>query len=623
MAYLNGQAGSKSLPAWRMEHYAKIGMFMHKLRNTSSPGADLCLKLNDSSLLVVHSEVAGAHSDYFARLLCDHSMPCTLNIQHHPESVRRAIDYMYSGEIGRVQFSDLEHLLHLANEWSMPGFKRILEQALEQVSKDPHAVLACLNIATCHQTKMNHSTYEAILRNVVERLSVVLADPRLPQLSQGSVYALMSQGLKSHSAESKAYVLLHFLRGNPQLATDMFNTYIRQSEISDRKRVQLAALADGFNLPRLAEKLRQPRDPSATSAYLYERAGSSATSEDSVRLNKPACDGALDDVYRRNGMIALDGPLVAPLPQSSVHSLGTTSRSDSNPYLRLHARDREAAHRARSNNSVIEVNNVPNLLEDNGPDVFQTKSPKAVKGNKRELSTDSLRELSLIPDIGPAPGVRLLDGTSEKVFKNAAGGYSRPFSDDSVRELRQVPSLGTNNAYPQAANYAPQAFQPNASTASAASQSSYFRSPSRTSVGHSDNSAAPYLHCANRYVPSAASLAEIKNLPDVFTRGSTSTAASQNSQYLSSNTGSELGDPSKGSSSYFKSPAPTSSIRSGSSGPYYGYGNYYVPTAASREDRKCIDDALTFQSSMSTGRSGSQRSMNSGTSKSNPALPPK
>lgn len=69
---------------------------------------------------MLHSEVAGAHSGYFAQILLGLRTPTTIDAIHYPERpelIRRAIDFMYSGSLGTIDFPELPGLLHIADMW--------------------------------------------------------------------------------------------------------------------------------------------------------------------------------------------------------------------------------------------------------------------------------------------------------------------------------------------------------------------------------------------------------------------------------------------------------------------------------------------------------------------------
>uniref|UniRef100_A0A158Q7K0 BTB domain-containing protein n=1 Tax=Elaeophora elaphi TaxID=1147741 RepID=A0A158Q7K0_9BILA len=188
-----------------LAHRIKLSRFLDRIQTSNEhPKPDISImvlfKLSDNTRILLHSEIALAHSGYLRRqyltAMKAANGPVTLNINdlasYDANAVRRMINFLYTA-ILPCALAEIPELLALSCKLQIPTMRSVIEKFIIQKAADHDCLLDCWNI-TCHgQSDISLRTKDFVLNYVMQSLEDLILDVRFPQLDQGAVEELLKR----------------------------------------------------------------------------------------------------------------------------------------------------------------------------------------------------------------------------------------------------------------------------------------------------------------------------------------------------------------------------------------------------------------------------------------------
>ncbi|MCP9259074.1 hypothetical protein DINM_002050 [Dirofilaria immitis] len=215
-----------------LAHQGKLSHYLDQIQTSNEkPQPDISITLSDNTTVMLHSEIATAHSGYFRRYYSKEmrmqNRPVMLKIKHltnyDASAVRRMINFFYSG-ILPCSLAEIPELLVLCSKLQVPSMRSIIEKFIIQ------------------------KQLSIIVYWIVGILAVIL-DLRFAQMDQGAVEALLKcENLPVRSeCDVLRIALMYYLRRNGHVNMQSLLNVIRYNcgnEVLIRMRQDIQCVDD-------------------------------------------------------------------------------------------------------------------------------------------------------------------------------------------------------------------------------------------------------------------------------------------------------------------------------------------------------------------------------------------
>ncbi|KAH7725387.1 BTB/Kelch-associated [Aphelenchoides avenae] len=382
--------GSNSLLTQKLQHYAKVGLYLEEAhRNQMATTGTVILRLNDDTLLPVDAGVAGAHSDYFRELVLKHGPNLYVDVPNgNPEAVKRAVDFMYSGN-SEVELDELGDLLHVARAWQIRSQTSLAEGRLAEYTDQPSRRPEAFDIAATNENSVCASARSEIFSNVERDFHQLVRSKDFTNMSARAVYALLSSDdLPVCSELEVASAVLTYVAhpANRAHADQMF--YVVRFEHLDTTEAAALKRLVRDQQPTLEAHVNRLLQTAKTLRVMRPR-------RQVFAVGHPIASNATSSLYESQAFRVNKDNQQTPMTAASRRTF------EYSPYVQ--SPSQECLNRdLHSILSAYEYRNVPDLFQEVDCVVestsYEPKKPTQKATSTRTYSIESLAELLKLPD---------------------------------------------------------------------------------------------------------------------------------------------------------------------------------------------------------------------------------
>ncbi|CAJ0604180.1 unnamed protein product [Cylicocyclus nassatus] len=192
-------------------HFKRPAYYLKQLRDSSDFRLCDIELVTDNGCENVHSAIAAAHCTKIAKLLEFRDVPLRIDVRgFHPESVRRLVEWMYTGHIA-ISAERMEDQMSVTNYFGTIFLHHLLENTLKSMAVQQSSRIEALNIATHPKTGVSSETITCILRELHEK-HLTLSSDEIKSLKPWAVRMLVLASVSTQIKIALINTALSWLR---------------------------------------------------------------------------------------------------------------------------------------------------------------------------------------------------------------------------------------------------------------------------------------------------------------------------------------------------------------------------------------------------------------------------